>query len=182
MVKIDSFLFEVLKLAYFFVPAYFANMAPVLFSKINFLNYSVDCGLKFRGKRIFGANKTFRGFFFATIVGIVVAGLQGLVNFSNLNMVDYGNFNFILIGFLLGFGALFGDLIESFFKRQLNFKPGQPFIPFDEMDYTLGAFILVTFFYKISVFPFLVLLICTVPVHLLVNYIGFKLKLRKDML
>jgi len=182
VVKINSFLFEVLKIAYFFVPAYFANMAPVLFSKINFLNYSVDCGMKLRGKRLFGANKTFRGFFFAIIMGIVVAGLQWLLNFSNLNLVNYGNFNFVLVGFLLGFGALFGDLIESFFKRQLNFKPGQSFIPFDQIDYTFGAFVLVSLFFKVSVLPFLVLLICVIPVHLLVNYIGFKLKLRKDML
>ena len=43
---------------YFLLPAGFANMAPVFAKKINFLRYPVDFGLKLRGRRIFGKNKT----------------------------------------------------------------------------------------------------------------------------
>ncbi len=48
---------------YFLLPAAFANMAPVIFKRVNFLVYPVDFGLKFRGRRLLGENKTIRGVF-----------------------------------------------------------------------------------------------------------------------
>ena len=36
---------------YFMIPAYFANMAPVLCKKLPFFNYPVDCNYKIKGKQ-----------------------------------------------------------------------------------------------------------------------------------
>jgi len=49
------------------LPAYFANMAPVLVQKINLFAYPVDFNQKMNNKPIFGKNKTFRGFIFGII-------------------------------------------------------------------------------------------------------------------
>ena len=110
-----SFLFFILKCIYLMLPAYFANMSPVIFKKINFLDYPVDFNKKISGQPIFGRNKTFRGFFFGVISAIVIAYLQFLLYnadfFNKLSFTDYNNW--ILFGFLMGFGALAGDLAKS---------------------------------------------------------------------
>ena len=102
----------ILEALYLMLPAYFANMAPVFFKKVNFLNYPVDFGKKIKGKRILGSHKTFRGFFFGIILAIIVAYVQSLIS-AEVALVDYSNW--ALIGFLLGFGALLGDSVKSFF-------------------------------------------------------------------
>ncbi|MCF7872322.1 CDP-archaeol synthase [Candidatus Woesearchaeota archaeon] len=167
---------EAVKVAYLLIPAYFANMSPVFFKNVNFLNFPVDLGKKLNGKPIFGKNKSVRGIFFASIVGIVVAFIQYLLNFESLHLVDYSYF--YIIGFLLGFGALLGDLVESFFKRRLNLKPGSPFIPFDQIDYLLGGAVLISIFYSVPFFPLIVVLVFAIPIHIVVNFISYKLKLR----
>lgn len=171
---------ELLKVFYLILPAYFANMAPVFFTKLNFLNSPVDFGAKINGKRLFGKNKTWRGLVTGVVVAIIIAFLQKLLDISSLNILNYQNF--ILIGFLLGFGALFGDLVESFFKRQLDIRPGKFFFPFDYIDHTIGAFLLLSIAFFIPFWSAVLVVVLTMPLQLLVNLIGYKLKLRKDLL
>ena len=51
-----------LQVLYFFAPAYFANMAPV-FARGHFATLAVpiDGGRRWRGRRILGDHKTWRG-------------------------------------------------------------------------------------------------------------------------
>ena len=58
-----------LAVIYYMLPAYFANMAPVIFKKINFLNVPIN-------ENLFGRNKTYRGLFFAVLLGTVVFLIQ----------------------------------------------------------------------------------------------------------
>jgi len=166
---------EILNIIYLLLPGYFANMSPVFFKKMNFLNYPTDFNKKLNGKRILGENKTFRGIFFGVLVSIPIAYLQKLINLEN-TIINYDNF--ILIGFLLGFGALFGDLIKSFFKRRLNISPGKPFIPFDQVDHVVFSLLFLSLFYKINFNVFAIAVLTTFPLHMIINYIGYKLKLR----
>lgn len=157
------------------MPGYFANMSPIFFKKINFLNYPVDFNESLNGKRIFGENKTFRGIFFGIIIAIIISYIQKIINLQG-TIINYDNF--ILIGFLLGFGALFGDLVKSFFKRRVNIAPGRPFIPFDQLDHIIFSLLFLSFFYKIEINIFIIAILTTFPLHMIVNYIGYKLKLR----
>src|SRR3989338_255015 len=129
----QDFWMFLLKCFYLMLPAYFANMAPVIFKKISFLSYPVDFSKKLGNRPIFGKNKTFRGFFFGILLAIIVSYIQfelyKTVSFRNISFFNYGNW--ILFGFLMGFGALAGDLAKSFFKRRAGIKPGDRFIPFD---------------------------------------------------
>ena len=62
----------------FIFPAYCANGTPVLAGG----GLPMDLGKNFfDGKRIFGSNKTFRGFFFGLTIGILV-GLVELILFE----------------------------------------------------------------------------------------------------
>ncbi|MFC1728024.1 CDP-2,3-bis-(O-geranylgeranyl)-sn-glycerol synthase [Nanoarchaeota archaeon] len=164
---------------YFMLPAYFANMAPILIKKVNFLNLPVDFGKKLNGIRIFGENKTWRGLFFGTLIGIIVFLIQQQIGVKSL--IDYSQYSLlggVLFGFLLGFGALSGDLIESFFKRRVGIKPGKSWIPFDQIDLAIGALIFTWAVYSYSLPEVLAILGLTFVLPILANRIGYTLKIR----
>ncbi len=90
----------------------------------------IDGGKTYRSKRIFGDNKTWKGFvamvpaaglsfailrtLFAILPANVLAGLW------ELSILEYG-----LLGCLVGFGFMIGELPNSFIKRQLDIPPGE---------------------------------------------------------
>jgi CDP-diglyceride synthetase len=89
----------------------------------------IDGGRTFRGRRIFGDNKTWRGFIgMIPAVGVVFIALRLLLeHFSPrllselwpLSTRQYG-----LLGGWVGFGFMAGELPNSFFKRRLCVQPG----------------------------------------------------------
>ena len=177
----DIFTFA-LKTLYLMLPAYFANMAPVIVKHINFLDYPVDFNKKLSGKPIFGKHKTFRGFIFGIIFAIAVTYAQyRLTEFAgirDISILDYGQW--LLIGFLMGFGALFGDLIKSFFKRRIGIEPGHKFIPFDQTDFVLGALVFTMLFFSLSWQVFVSSLVLSLALHIIVNHIAYWLKIRNE--
>jgi CDP-2,3-bis-(O-geranylgeranyl)-sn-glycerol synthase len=135
--------------------------------------------LFFLDTKLFGKNKTWRGLILGIVVAILVSFIQSKL-YPLWSLYDYSNW--YSWGFLLGLGALGGDAIESFFKRRMNFLPGEPWIPFDQIDHVIGAMILgsVLFFPGWVYATYLV--IVTFFGHLAVNYIAFKLKIRTSRL
>lgn len=87
----------------------------------------LDFGVSWRGQRLFGANKTWRGAL-VMVVGTAVACL--LLEWSNArwlhvsNPVPLGATHPLLWGGLLGAGYILGELPNSFLKRQLGIAPG----------------------------------------------------------
>ena len=163
----------ILKTIYFFLPAAFANMAPVLFKNINFLNKPIN-------KRLFGSHKTYRGFFFGIILAIALSFIQLLLNNFNFSIIQYTATNFLLFGFLLGFGAMLGDLAKSFFKRRIGIKPGKSLILFDQLDWIIGAIILTFPIINYSLIQILSLLVIYGSLHPLINLLGYILKIKRN--
>ena len=157
-------------------------MAPVICKKINFLKYPIDFGAKLRGKPLFGKNKTFRGLIFGIIFAMIITYLQFLLYknglFVEISIIDYSNW--ILIGFLMGFGAIFGDLVESFVKRRLNYKPGKSFVPFDQLDFVIGALIFVFPLVTLLLNKIIIILLLSFVLHVIVNHFAFYMKIRKE--
>ena len=175
-----EFFILILASLYFALPAFFANMAPIVFKNFfKFLAKPVDLGKKFRGKRILGDNKTFRGFFVGILIGILVAYIQYIINFP-INITNYSNW--LLIGFLLSFGALFGDSFESFIKRQKGIKPGERFFLWDQIDSVMGALVLAGFliFPEVRFHAVLILLVLTPILTIIINHLAFYTGLRKE--
>jgi len=172
----------ILSCFYFILPAYFANMAPVIVRKINFLNFPIDFNKERGNKAIFGRNKTWRGLFFGLLFAIVISYIQHIFYkngiFIGLSLIDYSNW--LLIGFLLGFGAIMGDLIESFVKRRLNYEPGKPFVPWDQMDFILGALVFIYPIIRLSFDKVFIILTLSFVLHIIVNHSAFYLKIRKE--
>lgn len=173
---------------WFFGPAGLANLAAFASGRIPLLkpyNYPVDAGLKFRGKRILGNHKTVRGFIAGILASIATVYLAVYL-YSTFGFIrdiiplDYTKINPTLLGFLLGFGALAGDALKSFFKRQMNIDPGKNWVPFDQIDYVVGGIILSFLYIPLSLWHYLLLFVLYVVLHPVYNYMGYALKLRKE--
>jgi len=182
-----------LESAYFLVPAYFANMSPPLAKKFRLLEFSaspIDRGKKLADEGyLFGQNKTYRGFLVGMLGGVIGGALQALLyntgffHSLSINGIAYDNLTFMIcFGALMGFGAIFGDLTESFFKRRLGIGSGKSFVPWDQIDLVIGAYVLILpIAYSIVSWQlFLCSLIITFFLHILVNHIAFYLKIRKE--
>ena len=68
---------EILAITYFLAPGGIANMAPVLGKKLfPSLAMPIDGGKLWKGKPLFGKNKTWRGLLLGIIVGVFIFFLQ----------------------------------------------------------------------------------------------------------
>jgi len=171
-----------LKTLWFFLPAGLANMSPVIFKWIPFLNYPIDFNKKFKGQPLLGINKTFRGLILAILVGIATVYFQRLFypQMISVSIIDYTKVNIYLLGFLLGFGAIFGDIVASFFKRRLNILPGKSWFPFDQIDWIVGSIILTSFYVDICWKYLITSFILLGFMHLIVNLTGYHLKIKRN--
>lgn len=182
MIKI---IITIISALYLFLPAGIANLIPVLLKNFQILNSPVDFGKKLNGKRILGDHKTWRGVIGAILIAIVVILIQKQLYldyplFRNISSINYVSEPVILIGFLLGFGAILGDMIESYFKRKNNILPGKPWIPFDQLDYVVSGLLFLLIAFRPSVNEVVIIIIAYPLLHILVNHIGYYLKINKS--
>lgn len=156
---------------YFIFPAYIANMMPVILGKMKF-----PLGIPIH-KKVFGAHKTWRGFYSGYIGALIILFLQQYFQnqgiLESVRMIDYSSINIFLYSFLFGVGAITGDLIKSFFKRKCNRKSGSPWFPFDQIDFIVGAFIFVFLFYPVDWKVIFVVVLITPLLHFLTNVVGY---------
>lgn len=179
---------NVLFALWFFLPAGIANVVPVLIAKAPLLadwKAPVDFGLKLRSKPILGPHKTIRGLAIGTFAGFLVFVLQvqayesyawarevsGELNYSDLSL---------WLGMLLGFGALFGDLVKSFFKRQVSVTSGKSWFPFDQLDYIAGGLLFGSLIVVLEAKQYILIVIAWFLLHLLTSYIGYLTKFKSD--
>ena len=151
---------------WFIFPAYCANAAPVIFGGGKPMDFDKKF---FDGKAFLGSHKTFRGFLAGIIVGTLVGMAQTII-YENI-LFDYNSqFQYsILLGFMLSIGALTGDLIESFIKRRISRSPGSSLPVADQIDFILGAFLFSIPVLPPSLLSALIILLVTIPIHLLTN-------------
>ena len=181
--------------------AILAGIINSIFCKLNilkFLKIPIDFNKIFiDNKRIFGNNKTWKGFLGYIAFNIIFAILFGWIwkitklehlNFFYINHENTIIYN-VLIGFLIGlFYALF-ELPNSFLKRRLNIEPGKTttgfkrifFIILDQADSIFGIASVVWMFYPIGIEIYLLYIVVGTVTHLLINIILYFLHLRKNM-
>ena len=157
---------DLLIAVYIAIPTYVANSTPVLLGG----GAPIDRGSNFiDGRRIFGSNKTIKGFVSGLVLG-TLAGAGEAAFFTNQSL--------LLVGSVASFGALLGDLIGAFVKRRLDIAPGNPLPIVDQLDFILGAIILAFPLLPVSAGAFLILLAATIPIHLLANAAAYLLGLK----
>ncbi len=159
-------------------------MAPVLAAKLlPSLSYPMDAFLTLRGKRILGAHKTVRGLVAGTLLGTLTFLLQQVTFASDptlraISWMDYHAMPWFLGG-LFGMGAIMGDAIKSFVKRQLDINPGKPWVPFDQADWIIGMLIAVAPWVSLPPERILSLFITGIALHLLSKILGKALRLNQ---
>jgi len=190
----------ILQALWLILPAYVANASAVLVGG----GKPVDFGKNWKdGRRILGDGKTWRGLFSGAFVGMtsgfglaVAAKYIATSDFAFIGLNDFEGFPLmIIIVFSLCFGALLGDIVESFFKRRIGKERGQDWFVFDQLDFIVGALFLSLFvstllqvfdftsynwFIKVfSVWHILILLVLTPFFHIFANFVNKKLRHRK---
>ena len=102
-----------------------ANGVPVIAKRLlgDRLAWPLDGNARFiDGRPLFGASKTIRGLALAVVATGAVAPLLGLA---------------VTTGVLVGAGAMAGDLVSSFTKRRLDFKPSSRATGLDQIPESL---------------------------------------------
>lgn len=174
-----------------FLPAGVANMAPIFAAHIPALkryNFPVDFGKSFRGRRIFGDHKTWRGFAAGIVTATLILALQQVLvgQFAwaawLANGLDYDDLPTLLVGPLFAIGALGGDAVKSFFKRQFGVRPGGTWIPFDQIDYIVGGALAVLPFIHFTIRQYLLLFLTWTIIVVASTYLGWLLKLKDQPL
>lgn len=144
----------------------------------------MDFGKTYRGKRVFGSHKTFRGLAVGIIAGVLTAGAQMLLFDSYgwarevSQAVDYSNVSILLMGAAMGAGALIGDAVKSFFKRQIGIQPGKSWVPFDQTDFIFGALLFSVPFVSLDIATYLVIFITAALLHPVINLLGWVLHMK----
>jgi hypothetical protein len=134
---------------------------------------------------ILGNHKTWRGLVCEIVACTLLTKLFITINdyyhlniYSNLGL-NTQTINSWLLGLLLSIGIVFGDIFFAFVKRRLRLRPGTAFIPFDQTNYVIGAFIFLQPLLQLSISFWLTLFLLTLLVHILFNRIGYNLGLHK---
>ncbi|MFC2154011.1 CDP-2,3-bis-(O-geranylgeranyl)-sn-glycerol synthase [Candidatus Altiarchaeota archaeon] len=181
---------EIVAVLWFIWPAYMANSFAINVSGVSFLKkykQPIDGGLEVNGKRLFGPGKTWRGFFagilFAVLTGVIQSIYQTDVGFWYANNFPGSALVLtemtITLAFLLGLGAMLGDLAGSFLKRRCGLDRGAcvPFL--DQWDYIFGAYALALIITPFSTTLFIWTLIVTIPLHIGANILAWSINLKK---
>lgn len=169
---VDQIVYDLYYALIFLSPAYFANATAIFVSGLG----RVDRGKNFiDGKPLLGSHKTNGGVIGATIGG----GLLGIVAplyfpeiFFASGLQGYEWY----MGFILGFGAIFGDALGSFIKRRgwikIASKPGGPFPIMDQIGFTVTAFLFITPFVDYPT-VWLWIIPLTLIIHLAANSLAY---------
>ena len=140
-------------------------------------------------KRLFGANKTWRGFIIMPIVTILGVWITQILEplWQDWLLVSLQDISIVGIGSVLGLSYVLFELPNSYFKRRLGVAPGETpkqcrycFILLDQLDSAFG--IILVYFFLINI-PIKILLvqIAIFPLVVMIVKLGlYFLKLKKN--
>lgn len=157
-------------LIWIMIPAGVANMVPPIAAKVwPKWETPVDGGKMLWGRRVLGDHKTIRGL----VTGVVTAEIIFLLLRPALPWY---------LGLVLGVGALGGDMLKSFFKRQLGVASGLSWFPWDQIDWIVGTLVVAKLWGLLGTGEVVILIIAGIGLHLLFKVLGFLLRLNQTMI
>jgi len=168
-----------------------SHMVVVRIGWFSFLKIPLDFRKTFRSKRVFGDNKTIRGiivmilfsFMYCHILELLIAKYPGM---NDYNLLHFNRYPSWLYGILYGLGYTLSELPNSFYKRQINLKPGRRGnimnILIDQVDSVIGCFIILVPFSDLTIKWILMGIIFYAFVHLIVNLLLYITGIRENPL
>jgi CDP-2,3-bis-(O-geranylgeranyl)-sn-glycerol synthase len=181
---------QLLFVLWFFWPAGVAIMIPVFAAHtpgLRRLIAPMDGGLTLSGKRLLGNNKTWRGFITGTLAGtlwfaVQMYWYQHSVFIRSFSPLDYTQNGVIWVGVALSAGAMIGDAVGSFFKRQLNIASGEAWFPYDQIDFIVGGMVLSLLLVRLPLWVYVLTLPVWVGIHMIFNILGYLFKFKKSLI
>ncbi len=180
-------LFTLVEGLWLLLPAYAANgFAPLV--KYAGKKHRIDAGRSLGGRPLLGEGKTWEGLLLGVLVAMAVALVQYVafpflpwelseqLHGVRLNIIPMWSG----LGFLLGLGAMTGDIAGSFLKRRLSLKRGSPAPVLDQDDFVVGAFLFASLLAAVELSWVALYLIITPVFHFIACYIGFRLGVKKE--
>jgi len=125
---------HILQLLYMMLPAYLANMAPPFVRYWRGWNRPIS-------RKWPGEHKTVMGFCSGLIIAVAVTFLQSKLDWRG-GLLPYSRW--LVLGLAFGFGAMAGDSLKSLLKRSRGIPPGHSWVPMDQLDFVVGALVLVS--------------------------------------
>ena len=122
----------VLQLLWLALPVIAAGLVHLAVLKLDMLpalrRLPIDGGATFRGRRLFGDNKTWRGA--VVTIGTTTVTAWALARLHACcwhlpTLVPFAETHPVAWGLLLGTGYIVGELPNSFLKRQIGINPGE---------------------------------------------------------
>lgn len=183
-VTIGAMVNDAIFAVWFLLPVGAANLAPIfaaIIPGLKHLRHPIDGGRSWRGQPIFGPHKTWLGLGSGMVAATLMLGIQQWLYRGGfmIGSFDYSAAPLLLLGPLFGLGALGGDAIESFFKRQRKIPSGQAWVPFDQLDYIIGGVIVSLPFVILSLRLYLLIFMIWFAAHIVASYIGYRLGLKE---
>jgi hypothetical protein len=151
----------------------------------------LDGGATWRGRRLLGDNKTWRGalvmFTGALLAALVLSRMQSYWPRVPPEVRRPGPLPF---GALVGLGTVLAELPNSFLKRQLGIDPGQQrrsvagllLAILDQGDFVLGVWLCLSPLVRLPIGRVALAFGAVVVLHLGVNVIGYLMRARKTWL
>jgi len=147
----------------------------------------MDFGRSWKGKRLLGDGKTWRGFFGGLFLSVLV-GIAQMILAEPFSPTRFGFGEFgegIPLIMIMVTGSLLGDCGGAFVKRRLGIARGGKAPVLDQYDFLLGAIILLViarpdwvakYFVSDYFWAGTIFLLVLIPVlHRIFNIIGYKL-------
>src|SRR5262245_26260969 len=186
---------EFFTLAYLFLPL-LVGLAlhgfSIKYDALAFLYHPIDRGRKFRGKRIFGENKTYRGLVVVSLGTAIGFGFQSLLlhriaSIRSVELFDYAFFKSVALGVAVGVAAMLSELPNSFIKRQFEIAPGTAakgwksviFYVYDQIDFLLGAWLVLAVVVPVTAMRVLFSAGLLLVAHQIMSSVGHALGMRK---
>lgn len=178
-----SILWAIIDAVWFFLPAMLPNTSAAIFGG----GTPLDFGGVWRGKRVLGDGKTWRGLAVGVSSGVLLGYLESVLSIpvgSPLSGVFTPSIDTFPVLFALSLGSMLGDIAGAFAKRRMGIERGASVPLLDQYDFVAGAVLLalaisyaqtVRFLFAGSaVIGFIVVLLVIYPLHRLINYIGYR--------
>lgn len=181
------------------MPVILAGVLNMVFVRLPYCrkhSAPIDSGRCFiDGKRIFGDNKTWIGFFGMIGASALSQVVWGMVCLLMPGMNYFYDFHADTILFNVGAGAFIGfayvlfELPNSFMKRRIDIPcgktakgvKGKVFFVIDQIDSLIGVGLVFTVLYPMPVWQYFLYIALGALTHIAVNLILYKTKIRKNI-
>jgi CDP-2,3-bis-(O-geranylgeranyl)-sn-glycerol synthase len=121
-------------------------------------------------ERWLGTHKTVVGFGAGVLAAVLVAFAQSRIAWEGaLTSYDL----WVELGLRFGGGAMAGDSVKSFVKRKVGIAPGQPWFPWDQLDFALGALTFVSGVALLSWSDWVTILLLSLVGHIVVTHLAY---------